>query len=367
MKYLTIVILIAGIVYLTYIRNFAVEYLKPTKVEKTSNIVVQKVALSSSKDGNTIILDNNGLVWQCSKHIFDENNTEDIAKVNNLENVVEVDAGYSHYLVLKSDGTVWTWGSNEYGELGDGTNNQRNEPIQISNLKNIVKIACGDFHSMAIDRDGNIWAWGDNGCGQLGHGDTISKNTPMYVKEVKDITQVKCGVGHTIALDKNGFVWTWGFNRTGQLGYESVNEINTIPQKIEGLSNIKSIECGAVFSMAVDNKKCVWSWGYNNNGELGAGSLSIDGIARIGVFEQISMISCGIDHSVLVLKNGEMQGWGNNKNGQLGIKMSYQGRDQIMPKPIKIRNINNVMLANANNGITVVIKNDGSLWYLKSQ
>jgi len=316
MKYVTILILIAVIVYLTYINNFAVEYLKPTKVEKTSDIVVKQVALSLAKDADTIILDNNGFVWRCSNDIFNENNTEDITKVKNLQNIVEIDAGYSHYLGLKNDGTVW--------------------------------------------------AWGDNGSGQLGNGNTISKNTPMFVEQVKDIKQVKCGVEYTIALDKNGFVWTWGFNRSGQLGYESANEINTIPQRVEGLSNIKSIECGAVFSMAVDNNECVWSWGCNN-GELGTELSSFDGISRIGVFEKISMISCGIDHSVLVLSNGEVQGWGNNKNGQLGIKMSYQGRDRIISKPTKIKNINNVMTANANKDITVLIKNDGSLWYLKSE
>src|SRR5665213_1602411 len=93
--------------------------------------------------------------------------------------VVSIAAGASHSLALKNDGTVWAWGDNGAGELGDGTTTQRNTPLQVSGLTGVVAVAAGHFHSLAVKSDGTVWAWGDNNSGDLGDGTTTQRDTPV--------------------------------------------------------------------------------------------------------------------------------------------------------------------------------------------
>ena len=143
-----------------------------------------------------------------------------------LTNVTAIDAGGIHGLALKADGTVWSWGDNDYGELGDGTTTASTTPVQVSGLANVIAVVAGDIHSVALEADGTVWTWGYNGQGQLGDGTTTTRTSPVQVTDPGDasgylthVIAVAGGYYHTVALKDDGTVWAWGngtYRATGQ-------------------------------------------------------------------------------------------------------------------------------------------------------
>ena len=131
-----------------------------------------------------------------------------------LEDVVDVSAGNLHTLALQSDGTLWAWGSNQHGQIGNGTFDHVYYPVVI--MEDVIAISAGDSHSMAITSDGTLWAWGNNQHGRLGNGTTDSSNVPIAIME--NIAIVSAGGGHTMAVTTEGALWAWGQNHQGQLG-----------------------------------------------------------------------------------------------------------------------------------------------------
>src|SRR5207248_113622 len=143
-------------------------------------------------------------------------------------------AGANHSLALKTDGSVWTWGGNDYGQLGNGTtciiqtgaNCCSDAPVQVRELSNVAAIAAGSSRSLALKADGTLWAWGNNYSGQLGNGSSISSTTPVQVSGLTDVTAIDAGGGHSLALRTDGTVWTWGANDSGQLGATTTQQCN---------------------------------------------------------------------------------------------------------------------------------------------
>lgn len=115
-------------------------------------------------------------------------------------------AGENHYLVLMADGTLWSLGKNQYGQLGDGTTTDRQQPVKI--LSNVKSIACGSNHSLAVLNDGSLYAWGWNDCGQLGDGTTTPHEKP--VKILSNVKSMDCGTTHSMAVLNDGSLWAWG-------------------------------------------------------------------------------------------------------------------------------------------------------------
>jgi YD repeat-containing protein len=132
-------------------------------------------------------------------------------------------AGYYHTVALKNDGTVWAWGYNAQGQLGDGTTTQRTVPVQVMaspgvGLTNVKAIAAGYKHTVVVKNDGTVWTWGWNSDGQLGDGTTTDRKTPVQVSGLTNVKAVAAGYYHTVALKNDGTVWSWGYNYYGQLG-----------------------------------------------------------------------------------------------------------------------------------------------------
>jgi alpha-tubulin suppressor-like RCC1 family protein len=147
--------------------------------------------------------------------------------------VVEAIAGgQSHTIALKSDGTVWAWGHNDYGQLGDGTTTMRTTPVQVSNLSGVHAIACGTHHVVALKGDGTVWTWGRNVNGQLGDGTWTDRHTPVQVEDLNGVCAVAGGGDHTIALKCDGTVWTWGRNLDGQLG-DGTSRFRNTPVQVD--------------------------------------------------------------------------------------------------------------------------------------
>jgi Regulator of chromosome condensation (RCC1) repeat/Carboxypeptidase regulatory-like domain len=130
---------------------------------------------------------------------------------------------------LKGDGTVWAWGSNSNGQLGNGTTTDSSTPVQVSGLSGVTAVAAGSAHAIALKGDGTVWAWGSNSNGQLGNGTTTDSSTPVQVSGLSGVTAVAAGSAYTIALKGDGTVWAWGSNSNGQLGNGTTDSLSPVP------------------------------------------------------------------------------------------------------------------------------------------
>lgn len=192
--------------------------------------------------------------------------------------IIAIDAYGDHSLALASDGSVWAWGRNNAGQLGLGDTFDRSAPVRVAGLgdRTITAIAAGSAHSLALDSEGSVWAWGRNSNGQLGDGTTARKTSPIQVPGVGSITAIGAGSDHSIAVGSGGAVWAWGRNQYGQLGDNTTSQ-RTTPVQVKGpdgdgsLTGIASVDAGAGHTLAVASDGSVWAWGWNTAGQLGDG------------------------------------------------------------------------------------------------
>ena len=229
-----------------------------------------------------------------------------------------VSTGSNHSLGIKADGTLWAWGDNDYGQLGNGTNIATNAPTQIGTSTNWQKIAAGLDYSLAIKTDGTLWAWGINWTGQLGDGTTNNKNIPTQIGSETKWVSVAAGENHTIAIKANGTLWTWGNNSDSQLGDGTITT-KIVPTQIGTATNWQSVAAGTRFSLAIKTNGTLWAWGDNASGQLGNGTNNDSTFPiQIGVENDWANIATGVSHSVGRKTNGILYTWGNNVHGQLG-------------------------------------------------
>jgi alpha-tubulin suppressor-like RCC1 family protein len=165
----------------------------------------------------------------------------------------------SFSLALKSDGTIWAWGENAIGQLGDGTTTERHTPVQVGTppLGEVTAVAAGQGHNLALRSDGTVWAWGLNARGELGDGTTTDRLTPVQVQNLSGIKAIGAGDNHSLAVRSDGTVWAWGFNIRGQLGDGTTTDRHT-PVQVQNLSGITAVAGGQNFSLArKPNEACV--------------------------------------------------------------------------------------------------------------
>jgi gliding motility-associated-like protein len=269
----------------------------------------------------------------------------------------KISAGGMHTVAIKKDGTLWAWGYNISGELGDGTTTSQTIPVQIGASADWYQVFAGVFHTMAIKKDGTLWAWGNNASGQLGDGTTESKMTPVQIGIASDWAQVSVGQRHTLALKKDGTLWGWGYNRTGQLGDGSmINQLS--PIKIGIASDWAKISAGEDYSMAIKSDGTLWTWGASGRGELGDETVSFRTTpSQIGLATNWTEISAGESHSVALKKDGTLWAWGYNFAGQLG-----DGTKIDKTTPIQIGSDTDWIKISVGFYYTVGLKKNGTLW-----
>jgi len=263
-------------------------------------------------------------------------------------------------------GTVWAWGANSYGKLGDGTTTDRQlTPVQVRGeggvgfLNNIIAISAGYEHTVALRNDGTVWAWGSNGNGRLGDNTTTDRLTPVQVRGegavgfIDNITAISAGNAHTVALRNDGTVWAWGSNVNGRLG-DGTTTRRTTPVQVRGegavgfLNNITAISAGNGYTAALRNDGTVWAWGSNNYGQLGDGTttnrhtpVQVRGEEAVGFLNNITAISAaGESHTVALRNDGTVWAWGRNYFGQLGDGTS--GWDFNRYTPVQVRGVDGV-------------------------
>ena len=280
--------------------------------------------------------------------------------------VLQVAAGNNHSLGLKADGTVWAWGSNENGRLGNGTTTNSNTSIQVSGLNSIIAVAAGNGHSLALKADGTVWAWGKNDKGQLGDGSTTHRTTPVQVSGLSDIKSITTGHTHSMALKEDGTVWAWGENGSGRLGDNTTNQRNTPVQVRKGittstddfLQGVIAISAGKEHSVVLRADEKVYAWGSGSNGMLGNGSGTASSIpVEVSNLSDIVQVSTQGDHTMALRGDGTVWAWGNNGNGRLG-----DGTTSHQNVPVQVSDLTDVKTVNAGNNFSVVLKNDGTVW-----
>ena len=281
-------------------------------------------------------------------------------QVSNLTDVVTVAGGGLHSLAIKSDGTgdstsndgtVYAWGNNFNGQLGDGTSGSgtnKTTPVQVSGLTDVVAVAGGNSHSLALKSDGTLWAWGNNDVGQLGNGESgsgVVSNTPVQVEDPSDptgfftdVVAVAAGSNHSLAIKSDGtddgssddgMVYAWGFNSEGQLGdgtSGSPTNNKSTPAQASGLMDVTEVAGGNAHSLALESNGTVYTWGSNSKGQLGhdpnpatSGFEPSSTPSQVSGLTNVEDVASGLNHNLATKStHGAVWAWGCNDYGQLG-------------------------------------------------
>lgn len=274
-------------------------------------------------------------------------------KVNNSsstlpeKSVKYIALGYYHSAAITKDGSLYMWGYNRSGQLGDGTTTDRYTPVKI--MDNVASVSLGGSHSAAVTKDGSLYMWGDNGNGRLGDGTTTDRYTP--VKIMDNVASVSLGSSHSAAITKDGSLYMWGYNYYGQLGDGTTTDRYT-PVKI--MDNVASVSLGGNHSAAITKDSNLYMWGGNGSGQLGDGTT--DNKARPHrVASNVQSVKLGYSHTTVISKDGGLYTWGYNYYGQLG-----NGTTTDSSNPIKI--MNDAIDCAGGDDHTIVLKKDGTVY-----
>ncbi len=277
--------------------------------------------------------------------------------VANPQYLAEVQGGANHSLALWADGSIWSWGQNNHGQLGDGTSLNRNAPQQLGSSVEWEGIAAGGNHSLALTAGGEVWAWGNNSNGQLGSGSTVDVSDPIPISGLTNIKAINAGANYSLALRSDGSVWSWGQNNNGQLG-DGTKVDRNLPVNIQSLSEIAAIAAGNEFSVALGHDGYLRAWGYNGYGQLGNGSTtSRTTAAVVSGIDNIVAIATGANHCLALKSDGTVWAWGYNGNGQLG-----DGTLINRTTPVKIASLSNIVAITAGENHSLALRSDGTVW-----
>ena len=227
-------------------------------------------------------------------------------------------AGAAHTVVRTPDGTVWTFGSNSFGQLGDGSTTQRTTPVHLTTVAGITAVAAGADHTLALQSDGTVWAWGRNHQGQLGDNTTTTRTAPVIVAGLPPITAIAAGAAHSVALASNGTIWTWGLNGNGQLGIGTTTR-SLQPVLVATAWTATGIAAGQSHTLAIQTDGTLWGWGANASGQLGAATPTQSTLpVAIGGVAGAIAVAGGNCHTAVLRNDGRVLASGCNSAGELG-------------------------------------------------
>ena len=290
---------------------------------------------------------------------------------------VMVSAGGDHAIGLKNNGTVWAWGYNWNGQLGNGSTSNASLPVQVRGiggsgfLTNVKSVSAGAGSSYALLENGTVVSWGGNSSGRLGDGTTSNRLSPVKVKntagtsDLSNIKKIKAGSDFVLALTSTGEVYAWGANNDGQLGINSTETYKSLPVRVKDesgssdLSVIKDITASEDSAYAIKQDGTVLSWGYNSNLKLGY--APINGVQQypkvVPSVDNVERISSGYRHVAATKTDGSVVVWGNNQDGQFG-----DGTTNFSVLPFQNSNMSPSSMISTGSDQTFLIRPDGTLW-----
>lgn len=239
--------------------------------------------------------------------------------VQGLQGAVQIEAGGSHSCTRLGTGSVSCWGSNDYGQLGNGSHVASPVTLPVDDLTGVEAIATGNNYSCSRMGDGSTRCWGDNFRGQLGTGQVGISPRDLDVLGMHDATMLGAGFEHACAVDAAARVWCWGRSGAGQLGNGSVVH-SRIPVPASLSVDVAELATGSVHNCALTAQGAVWCWGSNHLGQLGNYTPAISAlpVAVLGVSDASAVAAGSNHHSCAVVTDGRIKCWGNNQYGALG-------------------------------------------------
>jgi alpha-tubulin suppressor-like RCC1 family protein len=271
----------------------------------------------------------NGQLWtwgsnstgQLGQNIATTINRSSPVQVGALTDWAQVSTSSNWCAAVKTTGTLWAWGANFGGQLGQNDRLvYRSSPVQIGALTDWAQVSGGGASCSAIKTNGTLWCWGYNYFGQLGQNDTFSRSSPVQVGALTDWAQVSTGDGPCFAIKTNGTLWSWGDNTYGQLGHNDTIRRSS-PVQVGALTDWAQVSAGNTFCAAVKTNGTLWSWGgLNTSGQLGQNNtINLSSPVQVGALTDWAQVSGGYFFCRAIKTNGTLWSWGQGSNGKLGL------------------------------------------------
>ena len=266
--------------------------------------------------------------------------------------------GEYHTITFSNDGTLYSFGKNEQGQLGLGHNKDVSLPTPIPNLPKINMISCGMYFTVCVDNEGFMWSFGDNNCGQLGTGNNRNFNVPQKLLDIPPVLSVSCGVHHTLIITTDSNLWSCGYNGFGQLCHGDMED-RSKPQKTS-FSNVSKISTGNLHSLFQNDKGEIFSCGYNIYGQCGLGNNNHPQITPsliLNLPSNIVQFVCGCHQSLFLDSEGNVYSVGHNGYGSLGL--GHNTNQNVLGKVGDIPPIKKISCVSAS---CYLIDFEGNLW-----
>ena len=343
-----------------------------------SGIEIGDIKQIACGDYHTFILKNDGSVWACGYNNRGQLGLGDTTERNaftqvttNINNdVKQIARGDYHTFIIKNDGSVWTCGLNDKGQLGLNDTTDRSTFTKV-NINNVKQIVCGDSYTFILKNDGSAWCCGLNNYAQLGLNDTTDRTTFTQVTTNinNDVKQISCGIYHTFILKNDGTIWACGRNDKGQLGLNDTTRRTTFTQVTTNINNdVKQVICSHNNTFILKNDGSVWSCGLNDYGQLGLGdygsTTNRTTFTKVttNINNDVIQISCGNSYTFILKNDGSLWSCGYNYHGELGLGTSGFDTDRTTFTQVTTNINNDVKQVSCGCSHTFILKNDGSLW-----
>jgi hypothetical protein len=283
----------------------------------------------SAGSGHTVAVRADGTTWAWGSNVSGQlgDNTatsrrSPVSVVGGFTDWCQVGAGGYHTMAVRMSGSAWSWGDNCRGQLGDGTTTTQSSPVSVvGGFSNWCAVSAGLRQTVAVRLNGTIWAWGRNSYGLLGDGTNTSRSSPVsVVGGFCDWCTVSASSSHSVAVRSSGTAWSWGLNAPSRLGDGTTINRSSPVSVLGGFCDWYHTSGGEFHTVAVRLEGTAWAWGDNGSGQLGRGNTagSTSPVSVVGGFSDWCQISAGFEHTVAVRTVGTTWAWGYNSAGRLG-------------------------------------------------